>query len=199
MRYVALKTDIIDPDMYSPEWEKAEEGFVDIECWGGYSPIPKTSFKMLSGPEGISVLMHTNETNLRSEVEKENGPICTDSCMEFFFKPDCHDLNYLNFEFNPKGVLHLGIGAGRHGRTHLEEDRHIFSIESSAKDGDWTLKFYIPYSFLRVYFKKVSPVCKGNFYKCGDDTGHEHYGVWSRVEHSVPDYHVPDFFGFIEL
>lgn len=199
MRYKVVKTDIIDVDMDSHEWERANVGYVGVNRWREYEVAPITTFRMLRGPEGISVLMSTEEKDLRCECLEENGKVCQDSCMEFFFKPDPLDLNYLNFEFNPKGVLHLGIGNGRHGRQHLDEDRKTFSIASRAKDGEWILKFYIPNSFLLKHFGKIAPVCKGNFYKCGDLTNHVHYGTWSEVEVPAPDYHVPDFFGRIEF
>ena len=199
MRYYVAKTEVKNPAINSPEWEKAAVGEIAVNRWAGYAKAPKTVFKMLRGPEGLSVLLHTEETHLRAEVEVQNGEVCEDSCMEFFLKPDNHDINYLNFEFNPKGVMHLGIGAGRHGRVHLDTDRAIFDIVSDAKEGDWTLKLYIPDSFLLEHFGKISKVCRGNFFKCGDLTDHEHYGVWSEVEVDEPDYHVPDFFGKIEL
>ena len=119
--------------------------------------------------------------------------------MELFIKPDNHDERYLNFEFNPKGVLHLGIGSGRHGREPIDVSRDIFSIYSDAKEGDWTLKFYIPDSFLLERFGKISRVFKGNAFKCGDMTDHVHYATWSEVEVDSPDYHVPDFFGIFEM
>ena len=68
-----------------------------------------------------------------------------------------------------------------------------------VKDGDWTLKFYIPDSFLIEKVGKIAPVCKGNFYKCGEDTDHSHFITWCEVEVDKPDFHIPDFFGFIEL
>ncbi len=199
MRYKVVKTDIIDPAIDSPEWERANVGYVAANRWKEYSPTPITSFKMLRGPEGISVLMETEEKQLRAEITKENGMVCQDSCMEFFFKPSPWDANYLNFEINPRGVMHLGMGAGRHGRALLDTDRAVFSIVSHPEDGNWQLKFYIPDSFIAEHFERTSNICKGNFYKCGDLTGHEHYGMWSEVETPTPDFHVPDFFGKIEF
>ncbi len=199
MRYVATKTNIIDPDINSTEWQKAITGHITVNRWKDYAPAPETSFKMLRGPEGISVMMHTKETGLRCECTTENGDVYKDSCMEFFIKPDVHDTRYMNFEFNPKGVLHLGLRTGRKSKEQIDIDRKIFRIASLAKEGDWTLKFYIPDSFLLEYFDKISPVCKGNFYKCGDCTDHAHFGAWSEVETDTPDFHVSDFFGKIEL
>ena len=199
MRYRVAHTDIIDPEMTSNEWIKAEMGYVGTNRWKDYEPAPITRFKMLRGPEGISVLFDSEETGLRSEVSEENGAIYTDSCLEFFFKPDNHDARYLNFELNPKGVLHLAIGEGRKGRTLLDTDRSIFNIVSDAREGNWRLKLYIPDSFILELYEKISPVCKGNFYKCGDKTDHVHFGAWSEVETEKPDFHVPDFFGKINF
>jgi len=195
MRYNVFSTDVINPGIASPEWQKAEEGKLSFQQWKEfYQPIDVT-FRVLRGPEGTSVLMYTNETNLRAECTEQNGMVCYDSCMEFFFKPDPLDLNYFNFEFNPKGIMHLGIGSGRHDRTHIDCNREIFSIESLPEDGNWTLKFYIPDSFLLRYFKRIAPVCKANFYKCGEHTDHSHFITWSEVEVEAPDFHTPDFFG----
>ena len=199
MRYTASKTDLTDPDITSSEWEKAETGEISVNRWREYSPAPATCFKLLRGRDGISVMMHTEEKNLKAVCKTENGDVYKDSCMEFFFKPDVHDPRYLNFEFNPNGILSLGIRATRKNKEHIDVDRRIFNIVSIANDGDWTLKFYIPDSFLLSYFKEISPVCKGNFYKCGDETDHPHFGAWSEIETASPDFHVPDFFGTIVL
>ncbi len=199
MRYKAGKTEVVNPGIESKEWEKAPEGKITHQRWKEfYQPI-NTTFKVLRGPEGISVLMHTDEKNLLCERAEENSDVCCDSCMEFFFKPNPWDPRYINFELNPNGVMNSSVGNGRHGRIYNTEDRSIFSIESDAKDGDWTLKFYIPDAFLIEKVGKIASVCKGNFYKCGEDTDHSHFITWCEVEVDKPDYHIPDFFGFIEL
>ena len=197
MRYKVAKTDIINPEISSPEWEKAEEGIIAANRWKEYHEAPKTTFKLLQDDDGITVKMHTEEKNLRAVCETENGDVCLDSCMEFFLKPDHWDTRFLNFELNPKGVLHLGIGPDRYDRTFIEE--RVFDIVSVANDGDWTLKVHVPFEFLRKHFKNVGKIWKGNFYKCGDMTDHVHFGAWSEIEVSEPDFHVPDFFGIIEL
>lgn len=205
MEYHVAKTEIIDPAIDSAEWEKAPLGLVNQETWA-LSPIsPKTTFQLLLGPEGISVRMHTEETHLRDIEREENGAICKDSCMEFFFKPSPWDTRYFNFELNPSGVLHLGLGPDRFHRTLLAEDRKTFRIVSLAKEGDWWLKYYIPFSFIEKHFPDYDKdaqgnkthILKGNFYKCGDCTDHLHYASWSRIDVEKPDFHLPDFFGRI--
>lgn len=195
MRYIAKKTEVINPKINSPEWEKAEAVTLTTR-WG--MTAPETTAKLLRGPEGISVLLNSKETELRMECKEENGWVCRDSCMEFFFKPDPWDTRYFNFEVNPKGVMHLGFGSGRHGRVPVEV-RDCFDIETIPESGNWSVKIYIPDAFVLTYVEHIGKVCKGNFYKCGDYTVHEHYASWCNPEVPEPDYHQPDFFGFIVL
>ena len=202
MRYYAAKTDIINPPMDSIEWEKAEFGYVDKEPWtNGLYPSPKTNFKLLRGPEGLSVFMHSEEINLRAE-EYENGEVCNDSCMEFFYKPSPWDTRYFNFEVNPKGVMHLGLGADRFTRVMISE-RKLLDIVTKIDENGWSVKYYIPDVFIKEWFPdeerlssgNKSCVAKANFYKCGDKTEKPHYAMWSNIEAKLDDFHVPDFFG----
>jgi hypothetical protein len=40
---------------------------------------------------------------------------------------------------------------------------------------------------------------KANFYKCGDKTEEPHYLSWSPIDTPEPDFHVPSFFGLLEM
>ena len=204
MEYHVKKTDVINPGIESEEWNRAELGYINKEPWlDKFTKAPDTTFKMLKGPEGLSILMHTNETHLRQEVCEDGGPVSTDSCMEFFYKPSPWDLRYLNFEINPKGFLNLSIRKIRHEKEPVNEDKKIFDIVSTANEGDWTLKFYIPDSFIEKMYPDLeklshgnsSNIARGNFYKCGDETDHPHYASWSEILTEKPDFHLPDFFG----
>lgn len=208
MEYFVAKTNEIDPGINSLEWEKAKTGYIEYEPWidrpvSKLTKSPNTTFKVLRGPEGISVLMHTDETHLRAEELEENGPICNDSCMEFFLKPSPWDVRYLNFEINPKGVMHLGVGKDRFEREFVKEERKIFSIVSDAKEGDWTLKFYIPFKVIENVYPDLEELSRGNsshmvranFFKCGGKTDHPHLASWTNIQIKNADFHVPDFFG----
>ena len=199
MRYKVEKTNIIDPGIKSSEWDKAHLGHVSCQRWKEYFEPINTTFKLLKGPEGISVFMHTDEKKLRAEHTEQNSLVCEDSCMEFFFNPNPTDVYYINFEINPKKAMYISIGNDRYNRQLITTDREIFTIESIPNDGDWSLKFYIPDSFLLEYFDKITDVWKGNFYKCGDLTEHTHYASWTEVETEKPDFHAPDYFGILEF
>ena len=203
MRYYVEKTVLIDPALDSREWDRAEVGAVDKNPWkrDDLFPAPKTEFQLLRGPEGLSVRMHSAESKLRME-EAENGGVCRDSCMEFFFKPSPWDTRYLNFEVNPMGVLHLGSGSGRFDRVLLWE-RERLSIQTRTDETGWTVKLYIPDSYLAECYPDLaalsrgnaSPVARANFYKCGELTEKPHLAAWSPIPTKEPDFHVPDFFG----
>ena len=201
MEYTVKK--VCSPALHldSAQWDKAQTGYIDKEPWPGLTKhgIPETEFWLVRCQDGFSVKFHTNEARLRSEVTRENGEVCCDSCVEFFLKPDVYDTNYINFELNPKGVMHIGLGKDRYGRQLIDEDRSIFRVESDAKDGDWSICWYIPDSFLLRYFGQICPVCRANFYKCGDETNKPHYAVWNPVESEKPDYHLSDLFGIIRI
>ena len=199
MRYKVNKTSVVNPDINSSEWDKAEVGHLTKQRWKEFFQPINTTFKMLRGPQGISILMHTDEKKMRAVQSEENSRVCDDSCMEFFFKPDPWDKKYINFEFNPDGTLFLSVGTDRYDREIIGVNRDIFKIESIPKDGDWSLKFYIPDEFLFKYFNIISDVCRGNFYKCGELTDHSHFISWTEVEVSEPDFHIPDFFGYLEF
>ena len=192
-----MKTYTLKKITSAPDWKNIEIMPIDNLLWT--DPLPITAQAQLCwDEEAIYLRMEAFEENIRKEETDPLAEICNDSCLEFFIQPQ-EGPYYLNFEINPKGVLHLGIGEGREERRHPEIDPAVFDIVSRPVEGDWTLKLYIPDSFLLEHFAKISAVCRANLYKCGDLTDHEHYGAWSEVEVAEPDYHVPDFFGRLYL
>ncbi|WP_081754928.1 carbohydrate-binding family 9-like protein [Paenibacillus durus] len=138
--------------------------------------------------------------------KKQNDPVYTDSCAEFFMQPlPGSDSRYLNFEFNAAGVLLLQMGETRENRTTLADSPAIFQIETALNridehSGDtyWELAFAIPFKWMQSRFPgfgtESGRVFRGNFYKCGDETPLPHYGCWNRVDSASPDYHLSRFF-----
>ena len=175
-------------------WKHANIAQVDCFPWDKDGYRPCTNARLMYSDEGITVKMETDEKPLLSRFTKNNSRVCTDSCMEFFFKPNQEDLKYFNFEFNPKGTMLLGFGTGRESITLLTFDRSIFEIESVIGK-NWQLKYFIPFSFVSLYVGGFSKKFSGNFYKCGDETIHPHWGCWNKVETLEPDFHRPKYFG----
>ncbi len=180
------------------QWPKAE---IDVYPWGG-DYRPRAYGICCVGPESFFVYLAAEESKVRCEVTEQNGPVCTDSCLEFFYQPTSD--GYFNFEWNPKGVLHLGFGKERHGRIHVtEKNNSDFLIDKADFDrigvtGLWYVAFQIPFSFIRSYApefdEKASLIGTVNFYKCGDKMDEPHWGCFSPVKSEKPDYHRPECF-----
>ncbi len=182
-----------------PAWENVEKAKIDICPWKEYPLKPNSSAKLLWSSGGISVLLESDEKPLVGKETKKNGLVCKDSCMEFFLSPKAGDARYLNIEVNGLGVMHIGLGEGRGARIHPDFEPSDFRCESYITPSTWRLCYFIPFSFIDSVFGSHDTDMRGNFYKCGDDTGHEHYVVWNEVSAPAPDYHRPEFFGRITL
>lgn len=163
---------------------------------------PETFASLRLQDDHLTVSMTTNEWPLRAVVTAPNGPVYTDSCMEFFLMPaPRHSKAYVNFEINPWGVPLIEIGDQRENRKRLiiPEYRRLLSLTSRIDSDGWSLSYQIPLSFLKNLIGHFSlesgDEMKANFYKCGDKTDHPHYGCWATIDRPTPDFHVPESFG----
>lgn len=199
MNTYVFKKSTEETHVYSPVWESTERAEIVTCPWQEFQINPYTYAQGLITDDALVIRMVSEEKELRSCMQKVNGRVCDDSCMEFFFCPDENDARYLNIEANALGVMHIGLGEGRHGRSHPIEDMSPFNCQTMTMDGKWYLRYEIPFSVLKTMFNNVSTEIRGNFYKCGEQTGHEHYIVWNNIETPNPDYHRPEFFGRITL
>ncbi|HBE13359.1 MAG TPA: hypothetical protein DCY74_04220, partial [Clostridiales bacterium] len=125
------------------------------------------------------------------------------SCLEWFACFDPVDGRYVNFEMNSNGALLSAIGAERNNRVRLDELIRVEELPPVVADKTatkWSVTITVSKAILeKIYGHPLSFksgfACKGNLYKCGDETPVEHYVMWNPVETKQPDYHVPAFFG----
>ncbi len=171
------------------------------EVWENYYPSPyHTEARVVHSRDGITVKFTTDEWPLRADRTTKNSMICEDSCLEFFITPNEEEEQFINFEINPFGVAHVGIGKDRHERTLLDFDDYPLRRESFIRaEKEWSLLLFVPYSFLDAHFSSRGKTMKANFYKCGDFTVKKHFSVWNPIEVEIPDYHRPEFFGRLDL
>lgn len=195
--YLIKKTNLDNVPISSLEWEKAEDAIISLPAPGSeYSPV--TVFKALYSQGGITVKMETDEKPLLARKTERDGDICLDSCMEMFIRPETSE-EYLNFEINPLGTLHLGFGKDRYGRKHFDIKSEVFKIECTFENDKWQLKYYIPFSVLEDIYGSYTDVFYGNFYKCGEETEKIHFLTWNEVKTEKADFHRPEYFGKIIL
>ena len=186
-------------DFCEEDWKSANVADVNLNPWKEFTPEFKTTARILYNDQAVYVRMETDEQPVVAKCLDRNGPVCTDSCMEFFFCPNETDGRYFNFEFNALGTLCLSVGASRYDRTPVDDALSTFDIKPELFDGGWRISFKIPFEFIRKYVGEPTENMQGNFQKCGSETGHKHYGMWRAIEIEKPDFHRPEFFGNIKF
>ena len=146
---------------------------------------------------------------LRTVNNKDFMPVWEDSCVEFFMQRQ-DEKTYRNFECNANGVLLAAIHETREKAEKLSTEemasitRHAtiqHRYEGRKEVSDWTLYLEIPKQTMGFSSKESlsGKKIKANFYKCGDKTEEPHYLSWSPIDTPEPDFHVPSFFGLLEM
>ncbi|MGL4345317.1 MAG: carbohydrate-binding family 9-like protein [Cellulosilyticaceae bacterium] len=153
--------------------------------------------------EGFYLKMRCEEQNPRAVYTSANDPVYQDSCMEFFasYYPEDEHAGYINFEMNSNGAVLCEYGHPG-DRFYLKDKGFDVPVPAVTKGEDyWEIDMMIPDAFIQAVYGKetISPVIKGNFYKCGDQTHTPHYGSWNPIENAVPAFHKPEFFGTLEI
>lgn len=213
--------DYVDsPIAIDGNWNKSvwqEVPALDINMHMGEDPkfSPKTQAKLRYDKEHIYGIFKVEDKFVKCLVQEINGPVSTDSCVEFFFSPDASDpLKYFNLEINCSGTPlfhYVTIPRKEYQEIDPEEIEKIEiahsmpSIVSSeiTDDVTWTIEFKLPIHILTNY-RNITPPAPGvkwkaNFYKTGSKTSNPHYFTWNEVVNYRPDFHLPQFFGSLEF
>ena len=172
--------------------------------------FPKTQAKVVYDDQAIYVIFKVEDQYVRAVITKNQGPVCTDSAVEFFFSPD-GDPGYFNLEMNCGGTMlfHHQIEP-REGKLLIDDSlKQVEVAHSMPKVVDpeiqepvtWTVEYRIPFSMLQKYADFNVPhsgtVWRANFYKIADKTSHPHWLTWSPVINPEPNFHMPEYFGEI--
>lgn len=150
---------------------------------------------------GLTVRLFCRERNPRAVYTKPNDPVYKDSCLEFFVKAE-EGASYCNFELNAKAALLAGRGEPGNRTRILEEGQAVFQARPLSLEDGWGVELRVPFQVLGVgerADRSNPPRLRCNFYKCGDDTSIPHYGCWSPIDNLTPQFHLPEFFGQLEL
>lgn len=177
---------------------------IDNFPWDSGGAKPKTEVSITCDGGGYKVSFVSHEKEQRAEVTEHNGPVHEDSCVELFAAFASDDDRYINIEVNPRGVAHCEVGSGRADRLQIAPaDIDMLGISAESWDERWQVSYYIPTEFITKYLPtykhEKGAVIRANFYKCGDKTGHEHYGCFNNIPWQNPDFHRPEFFAEFKL
>lgn len=146
---------------------------------------------------------------VRAANTEDFGSVWEDSCVEFFMQRE-GETSYRNFECNILGVLL----AAHHETKEISErlpneflqmvERYSTinqRFENDKQLCDWTMYLELPKKVMGYYDGESlnGKTIKANFYKCGDKTPEPHFISWSPINLPKPNFHVPQFFGTLEL
>ena len=192
----------------SPKWSQKQN--INNNNWATEYPYaPIVGMRAQHNGESMTLEFEVQEKYTKALVNKDNGDVWTDSCVEFFIALD--DTGYYNFEFTCIGKALLGFRKEKPNATHASEDIMEGIIRKSSLgdvcfdervgDNQWTLTVTIPVTALFKHNVKSFNSLKAtaNFYKCGDNLTKPHFLSWNPINMPTPNFHVPQFFGEIEF
>lgn len=205
----------IDGEWDKPQWRNIEP--LNIGNYMGEEPEfrPSTQAKLLYDDRHIYVIFRVEDQYVRAVAQEVHGRVWEDSCVEFFFTPGRDpSQGYFNLEVNCGGtpLFHYQKIPRQDSRKVAIEDMQKIEIAHSlpsvvepeiTEPVTWVIEYRLPLEILEAYGQVTRPqpgtIWRANFYKCADKSSHPHWLTWSVVDHPVPDFHLPQFFGVLEF
>lgn len=186
----------------APNWDAISAVEIDIS-YRGINNVQAWA-KLCWDETGIYVNMRAKEAEIRCEELDPLGPVCEDSCLEFFIRPT-EALNYFNFEYNSACNVFLGYGTGIDNliRLIMQDQKATFQPKSYTTDDGWGITYHIPFTFIRQFFPAFEAYeglqFYGNFYRSGEKTASPGGMSWNPIDLSRRTFHCPAFFGQLIL
>lgn len=196
-----------DASLIAQSMQKLVSHNVSNVNWPSSHPsVPKVQFKI--GHNGTYLYIHffVEENEVLAKTTEDNGPVWTDSCVEFFVSFGDSPY-YYNAEFSCIGKALLGYRKDKKDSVHASQqvmgsiDRYssLGNQPFGKKQGrfEWDMLVVIPASaYWNSGLTSFSGIkAKGNVYKCGDDLSEPHYLSWNPVLTENPNFHTPNYFG----
>lgn len=198
-----------------PPWSSAELGTVSHFREESSDHRPDARFRLLHNGTHLFIRFQVADRYVQSVQTEYMAPVCTDSCTEFFVRPQ-PDKGYFNFEVNAGGTLLLsyvenhersaqGFRKWQPVTTALAQTIVIWHSLPAVVDPaitepiDWGNGWIIPVTLLEAYTGPLGTLSgqtwQANFYKCGGHKSYPHWAAWSPVPQL--NFHMPECFGDI--
>ncbi len=186
------------------DWSTIPAAAVNHYAWyNDYTPAT-TAQMVYIRDYGFLLHMVCAESTPKAVYTAYMDEVYKDSCMEFF-ADWLSDGRYINMEMNANAALLSCIGPDRHARTPVNvlSRGEIFPVTAEVGEDTWSVTAAIELRLLsRILGAETLTIesgfaFRGNFYKCGDETAHVHYGMWNPVRTEKPDFHRPEYFGIL--
>ncbi len=182
--------------------------------WSAYPYQPLVDLYAGYSKSHLWLLYEVKRDFFRAKAMIDQGTVWEDSCVEFFISTAVVNESspmlstnsfYRNFEFNVLGTC-LSAYGNKFDRQRLSADEmkqilrfpciNKLNLPVEGAEFDWQLGVAIPLTVLGL---RPGNSFYGNFYKCGNLTLKPHFLSWSEIESEAPDFHLPPYFGELEL
>ena len=216
--YPVYRADVppgIKNDWEDPAWQKVTPLVITFPMGTPPQFTPQALARVLYDEDYIYVQFKVEDRYVRSVVQRVNGPVSGDACVEFFFCPDTsRPETYFNMEVNAGGTPLLFCVTYPWKEKHELDSAEIRTIplahtlpavvEPEITDPvTWGIEYKIPFTLLEKYTSIVRPapgvVWNANFYKTANKNSNPHYLTWSWVDFPRPNFHLPMYFGRLEF
>lgn len=213
-----IKRVTVPPSLDAPwsasPWNRSEIITVDDYHPRSSSHCPDTQVKILYDHRGVYVMFRVKDRYVKAITTTYQGPVCKDSCVEFFVEP-VPGQGYFNIEMNCGGTVLFyyvkdprGLMEG-HRKAFTPIPRRFFKTmpiyhtlphfipEEITRAVTWRVAYFVPFSILARYVGSLGDpmgqTWRGNFYKIASGTSHPHWGCWSPIGRKV-NFHQPKYF-----
>lgn len=191
--------------------EKIAFQVIDQVNWKDSFPYcPNVKFRIARTNNSFLLNYKVTEDSIKATTKADNGPVWTDSCVEFFVIPN-NDGIYYNIECNCAGTILIGVGKEREDRERASQ-KTLDTVQRwsslgrepfNEKIGEMTWEVVLIVPFTAFYKHNIENLdnqrIKANFYKCGDELTTPHFISWNKIDLPKPDFHCPQFFGTLIL
>ena len=199
----------------SDEAAWAGAAVAEISHWhaAGSDHRPNTTASLMYSDDHIYARFVVDDRYVLARNKESNGPVYTDSCVEFFFAPGTG--RYTNLETNAIGAMLIGVGPEKTDgcKDGVIAPEQIGRIERWASAGDapfderaalrWSVAYALPIALVEELHGPLGGArpapgvrWRGNFYKCADASSRPHWGQWASIGEAL-NFHQPEFFGTI--
>lgn len=197
---------INSPSLIAEQLLHVEEERISCINWEKDFPsAPLVSFKVAHNGTHLFLQYTVEEDEILAKTAEDNGPVWTDSCVEFFVSFDNSGF-YYNLEASCIGTILLGYRQNRDNVVHgskevMQQIKRFSSLGNTPFDKKkgffgWTLILVIPKeAFWESNIESFNGLeARANAYKCGDNLSTPHFLTWKPIENATPNFHLPQFF-----
>lgn len=198
-----------------PVWNSVDSLHIQSDNNWNPSFSPKTEVKLCYNDMHLFVIFRVQDQYLKCLIEKHNGPVWQDACVEFFFTPNSDDpQDYFNIEVNCAGYAYMAyqrisrIDFDLFSTEDIKSTQIAHSIDGQVAQEiedpmEWVIEYRLPFAMLSRYKEFQNPskgdTWSANFFKCAENNSHPHWLSWTKITSPQPEFHLPQFMGMLKF